>query len=282
VMLTGKPPWEIAASRASGLVAAAVDDGFIQVWDIDLGVKRDAVPAVYSFGGRRIAIDRSGSICITGAWHVGVAGYSMETNKCLWTNTTLREVQYVKSSSWSDSVFVITAAGVMCTLNTHTGQITERKTGINNAFESPIDHSLLIFSKKSEYRVLSKYSYNIQRCSFGIIEAAFGPSTFVIREAGLTPIRAFDLFSGIELARSRPVDTVRGLYYSERTRYFYAMHSIGERLAISRFSSDLEFDEIGQIRGTFAFTVCPARDALVTSEGEVYDVTTCEKLLEMK
>lgn len=99
---------EMAASWGSTRIAVALLERKVQVWDVRSGERIAEFDTVFSFGGRRLAIDASGELCVAAGWtrgvNEGVACYQSTNGKVLWHRTDLDETSVVKFSGASSNV----------------------------------------------------------------------------------------------------------------------------------------------------------------------------------
>ena len=276
-------PFELGGGPASSKICVAYSSGNIEVWDLERSSRTGPRSAPYSIGGRRVGIDRTGSYAFSASFQDGISAFAAQDLSLIWTKPNVREIQVIASSARTDTLLIMTDSGKMYRVESRTGAVVDERKHVDRIFESPIDGTVLVSpkSRKEEYQVIGASSYSLRRASFAIIDVAFAPTAFIIREANGT-LRSIDLFTGIQLAESTsvPPNPFR-LHYSSQRRMFYAAYQTnGHKLIVSCMSTDLRMEKIGQIELPRSLTLClcPARDSLVTSDGTEYDLATFQKI----
>lgn len=83
----------LAASQDGDFIAAAAFESEVEIWDL----KNLSVIARFAtrldFGGRRLSIDRTGTILLVGNYENGVSCYSVPSGREIWHRRDLRKVQ---------------------------------------------------------------------------------------------------------------------------------------------------------------------------------------------
>jgi hypothetical protein len=79
------PIHEIAAAPTAPRLAVATHGDLLEVWDIESRTRVSRFASVYYLGGRRLAIDATGTRVVAAAWaRHGVACYDASTGAVVW------------------------------------------------------------------------------------------------------------------------------------------------------------------------------------------------------
>jgi hypothetical protein len=267
----------LAVSSRSSRAAAAFFEHTVQIWDLREQEMLRQFETALSFGGNRLALDPGGEMCVTAGWEGGkrggVACYAARSGKILWHRVDLRHTQRLRFSSDGENIWCVPDAGPTKRLDSSTGKTRDSIAALRDVFESPNSVELLLERRKRDYLLRAEKDLQIPRLSFAILDAAFGPESLCISEAGgLT--RCFDSSNGVERWRYDPGRSrhLLRLWYRGTDSAYYGVQWEYER---GRFRTLVRLDgengrstELCQLT-SWAEEYCVSLDCLVTSGGEL-------------
>lgn len=270
---------ELATSNASTRIAAAFFERTVQVWDVRSGEKTTEFETVFSFGGRRLAIDASGELCIAAGWtrgrRGGVACYETRTGKLVWHRTDLGQTQQLHFSNNGTGLWRVPDIGPTIRLDILTGNTLEQIRGLKSIYESVYGDIRLLVKRQGGYILQSQKNLRLPQLDFALLSAAFAPNAVCISEpCGLA--RCFELSTGIERWRCDPgrgVHVVR-VWYRDADDHFYGVrweYEKGGPKALVRFQQQTGLpEELVYIDSSWQEAVSPVQDCLVTTSGSVF------------
>lgn len=269
---------EISASSASARIAAALFERTVQIWDLKSGQKVSEFDTVFSFGGRRLALDPSGELCFAAGWapgkNGGVACYEASSGKLLWHRADLAQTQYLTFSNADATLWWVPETGSTFRLNALNGDAVEQIKGIKSIYDSSYGDVRLMEKRTHDYVVTAKKDFTIARLSFALLDAAIGPDSICICESGGLA-RCLDLTSGSERWTSDPGKGLHllRLWYRSEENAFYGVrweYENGESRIFVRLEGRTgELREVCDLSSSWAEIVSPVLDCLVTSAGSV-------------
>lgn len=276
-MATASAINEMAASSASTRIAAALSERTVQIWDVRSAERIAEFDTVFSFGGRRITIDASGELCVAAGWTRGIFGgvacYQSSSGKVLWHRTNLNEMSNVKFSLAGSNLWCVTDGATML-LDAATGDTLEELGSLHNIYDSSYSDVRLLDTTKRNYSVRGKQDFTIPRLTFALLDAVIGPTSVCISESGgLT--RCFELSSGTERWSYDPGKWhhILRLWYRATDEAFYGVqreYNKGSQRSLIRFEPQTGRPrEVCDLSSSWAETVSPALDCVVTSAGSV-------------
>lgn len=272
---------EMAASWASTRIAAALSERTVQIWDIRSGERIAEFDTVFSFGGRRLAIDASGECCVAAGFarglFEGLACYQSSSGKVLWHRTDLDEISDVKFSLACSNVWCVTD-GATILLDALTGNTLEEVGSLNNIYDSSYSDVRLLDKPKHNYTVRGQEDFTIPRLTFALLDAVISPTSVCISESG-DVTRCFKLSSGTERWRYDPGkwNHILRLWYRAPDDTFYGVqweYNKGSQRSLVRFEPQTGRPrEVCDLSSSWAETVSPVMDCVVTSAGSVLSLS---------
>jgi hypothetical protein len=267
----------LAAGKRSTLVAAAIFEHRVQIWDLDTKAAVKEFETVLSFGGDRLAMHPLGDRCIAAAWKAGkrggVACYETRTGKLIWHRPDLRQTQRIRFSPGGEAAWCVPDSGPTKLLDSDSGTTVDVVAGLSNIFDSEYSADLLMEKRKRHYILRREKNLQIPRLTFAVLDAAFGPRSLTISES-VGPVRCMDLLTGNELWRHLPGRDAHflRLWYREADRNFYGVLWAFRE---ARFRSLVRLDEkSGEPNvicplNSWVEAYCANLDCVITSSGEV-------------
>ena len=269
---------ELTASRQSPRIAAAAFERMVQIWDLSAGEKVAEFDTVFSFGGRRLALDPSGKLCVAAGWtrglRGGVACYEAVSGTLRWHRTDLRQTQRVRFSPSGTTAWQVPDAGPSACLDALTGDTLETIPSLKDIYDSAYSDSLLLEKRKRDYVLRDGRDLRIPRLTSSVLDAEFGPDTLCISEMG-GPVRCFETSDGRERWRYDPGPGSHVLHIWHRVidDCFYGVqwqYEKGHPRTLLRFGRETgEAVALCQL-DSWAEAVCSGLDCLVNSTGSVF------------
>jgi|SRR6266849_7172397 len=127
----------LAVSDESSLLAAALFESTVQIWDWKKAQQIGEFETILDFGGRRLLLASDGSICVAGSWRRGLAAYSLPDGACLWKRPELVHIQLLTRSA--------SGREVNCGFEKHSLAVIDARTG--NTL-STMKNALRVFSSR--------------------------------------------------------------------------------------------------------------------------------------
>lgn len=272
----------LAASRGA-LVAAARFENTVSVWNVQSGLKQAEFRTILDFGGKRLVIDSDGQRCVAAAYHLqGIACYSAIDGTKLWHRRELKKAHILTLSPDGKHVFCGFDSRPCAVLDINTGQEVAKLRGVRAVYESPFEAVRLLDQDDPELQTTAGEPIGrVERETFAFLAAAFGPGRLCTSESGGS-VRCFDTASAQELWRYTPGSGrhVLAVGHSPRWGSFVGVewpYVFRGPKVLKRFDAgtgDVQaVCELGQPATT---TLCLGDRFLLTSDGQLFDVTTGE------
>lgn len=267
---------EMAASCASTRIIAAQFERAVQIWDVESGERIAEFDTLFSFGGRRLALNASGDLCIAAGWKrgyfEGVACYESNSGRVRWHRKDLAETSALEFSNRKSNVWCM-ADGATVLLDALTGDTLEEIKGVDCIHDSAYSDACVLDRPKVDYVVMGQETFTIPRLTFALLDAAIGSESVCICESGGL-VRCFDLSSGSEQWGYDPGkgSHVLRLWYRAADKAFYGVqweYEKGSRRGLIKFEQTGESREVCDLSSSWTEVVSPVLDCLVTSAGSV-------------
>lgn len=172
----------------------------VQIFDIKDQQVLSKFETILDYGGRRIAIDEEGEICICGCWERhGICGYETATGQLIWQRKDLKKVQHIQTlRSDKNIVFTEFNTGASRLLDIRTGADVGKISGVDQYFESKFQ-AINVFDKSGKVQIIdratAKTKITIDRQSFATLDVSFAPGTVLIAESA-GPLSCYDTENG--------------------------------------------------------------------------------------
>jgi hypothetical protein len=285
---------QLTAAVCGTLVAVARSEEVVQVWDSATGEKVSEFKAPYAFGGYRLAMNPTGSLCAVGSFYKGrrggIACYDVQSAKTLWHRTDIRHTQLIRFASDSKSVYCGREMGPLLRLCGASGETLEELHDTMDVQESPYSAHALVVPRSSAYILQGARRFCFERRTYlspcmhkrtGKPTAiAFGPDAVWLADQGLENLlRCFD-YTGIERWQvAIPQSTIIWqLCYRVADGHFYGVeqedkYSSGH-CRLVRYADSGAGEKVATISpgwGDRGF--CLSGDRVVTAAGDVVETT---------
>ena len=266
-------------------VVGGEHEGTVYVWDLAARRRVSTFGTALDFGGNRLAINPRGDLCAVASYHLGgLACYVADTGEVVSVRDDLKKLHKVAYSPDGSRLYCTAERGPLVVLDAETGTDLARYPSTDNVFCSPFQ-SVELLSKRRQgpvelREVAGRRLATIERTTFAILDVAFGPDRLCLSESG-GPVRCLGTEGGEELWRytPRPGRHALRLGYSPAAAAFFGVEWPYEKGGAKRL---LRLDP-GSGKATTVLTVqkpsakevfCSRGAALLTTEGELIDVTT--------
>ncbi len=220
---------ELSASKNRTWIAAAFFKGAVQIWDVKSLGRVGEFPTVFSFGAGNLALAPSAQMLVTGlSTDPGkVAAYEVPSGAVLWERRLIYPSLLRFEPSGESLLCTCNNASSFCRLNAHTGATVEKIDGISQYIEGPYGDVLEVPARKRNepFRLIGKkHNFEIERLSFGLLDAQFSPDSVCLSEA-VGPVRCINCADGIQRWRFDPgADShVLRLHYSRVMDAFFGV-----------------------------------------------------------
>jgi WD40 repeat protein len=192
----------IAPAHYGEIVATALFEKTVSLWDTSTGNRVSEFETILSFGGTRLALSRAEGACLAAAYKIhGLACYNTPIGKLRWQRKDLKKIQQIVVKPDEKYVYCCFDEGSCQLIEVATGKTTERIRGLRRIWlDSRYGFQLRKSSNLSVVDSSGKQSFKIEPNSFAVLDAAFSKNNLAISEAG-ADVRIFDLSSGQEVLR---------------------------------------------------------------------------------
>lgn len=268
----------LAASAGSRLAVGAFEKR-VEIWDLETAERVNGFSTVLDFGGRRLGLDAAGAACLAGAYHrFGVVAYDIADGTSRWSRADIKRVQHISCSGDGRHAFVGVEAGSAQVVDLRDGKTVERLRGVRRVFENPTGTARLLDRNSPVVETSSGRSFHVKRCTFAILDVAFGPASLCVSEAG-GPTRCLELDTGRELWRHQPAEGVHivSVAFSPSSKDFLGVSFAFERTAeqtLVRLGPSGRATRLATLGRPAVAEFCLSGDALVLSDGRLFDAST--------
>jgi hypothetical protein len=279
---------ELASASKSSLVAAAMSDGTVQVWDLGPGKKIGEMGTVFCAGGHRLALSPTGGRCVVANWNKGgrggVACYDVSSGGIIWHRTDIRHTQRVRFSREGNSVWCGLDDGPLLRLRARSGETAEEMLEVDDIRDSPYSNNVWMDCGIRGFVVEGSSKFHLGRSTPHTMDAVFSPDALCLSEAG-GPVRCFFARTGKELWRFVPTEGthVVRLCYRDADRCFYGvqLYCDSNRRFLVRFSANGERMKICRL-SSWDETFGPRGDLVLTTAGDLVEVAEGNKVSRLR
>lgn len=265
----------VVVSDEGSLVAAALFESTVQIWNWHKAQQIGEFATVLEFGGQRLALAAAGSICIAGSWTQGVAAYSVPDGHCIWRRPELLEVQLLTTTASGQEINCGLERRPLVVLDARTGNIIRTVKGASRIISSRFGTYEFI-EERHNYRIAGKYTLEIPSMSFGLHDASFSPQSLCISEPN-AGIRCVELESGRQVWH-HPELSADHVAYALADFSFYCVarkRNPPNDCSLVRLAPKLmDCDQVAFIGPCWGESFSPSGDVLVTMRGGVYETST--------
>lgn len=278
----------IAPSSHDDMVAVALFEHVVSLWDLTTGLQISEFETILDFGGARLALSQEESACLAAAYNVhGLACYDTPSGRLRWHRKDLKKIQQIAVTPDGSSAYCCFDEGPCQVISISTGDTTESIRSVRGVWvDSRGDFQLRESRKLAVANRDKKEVFRFAPESFGVLDAAMSKTHLAISEAG-ADVRVFDLSNGQQVVRHAQPENhhVLKLASSPDGPYFYGVqwkYSSGGPKLLFRFSQDSpEQQLIRDLGQTAEIAFCRGGGFLLTSEGEVVDCNSGDTVMRL-
>ena len=277
-------PGHLATSADGDILAAALFEHTVLLWNTTTGDCISQFETVLDFGGIRLALSEAESACLAAAYYVhGLACYDTPSGALRWQRCDLKKVQQIVVTADGRHAYCCLEDRPCQIVSISNGETTDKLRGVRGIWIDTQSGLQLHESAKLTVVDGQKKVFRIVPDSFAVLDASFSHNRLAVSESG-ADVRIFDLSSGHEVLRhtqpknhhilelsSVPDDSV---FHGVQWNYNEGGHKL-----LLRLSADAEESEIIRDLGEPAeVSFCHGGRWLVTSEGGLIDCRSGETL----
>jgi len=290
---------QVAPSPQGDRVAVAEFKNRVYIWDI---VKQSLIShfdTTLDFGGRRLALNSAGNLCVAAAYHIyGVACYEADTGREVWRRRDLKKVQYLSIPAGVERAYCCFDSGPARVLDLLTGRTVEELRGVRNIWFSPDARHYLIKRDGSDLELCRAGGFVLARfpkTSFAVLSASFSATAIFISEAAeyrpenMIPgtFRCYDLGKAQKLWSKQPESAAHfpRIAYCRETNHLYgvlwnAVRGGAHRLVKSDPESGnlVEAISLGE---DWEPEFCLRNTHLILASGRVFSLATLSQLASL-
>ena len=270
---------ELVTSNSSPLLAAALFEKNVQIWDVVSQTRVSEFSTVFCAGARNLALAPGAELLVAGrsCSNGKIAAYKVPSGEKLWE----RKLPYPSSLCFQSSgeyVFCVCNNNYVMRLDIHTGITLEIMKGVSRYLEGPYGDLLTVSSRKraDPFRSIARGgTFDIPKLGFALLDAQFSPSSLCLTEAG-GPVRCINCVDGrLEwMFNPGPNSHVLRLHYSQELNVFWG---VLRDLTKKGFGSKhlMQFDAISGVYDqvceldSWEEVFFSIENKLVTSSGEI-------------
>ena len=218
---------EVISARNS--VATIDGDNVVRVYEFPSLQKIAAFSVDTDFGGSRLALAPNGQLIAAGKYDTGHLSLHRLDGSKVWERHALDEIQTIRFSLDSETVFCSHHRHVVTALNVNDGKLSRfgwfRKhlVGLRRIYESPYDNLFVHDRMERPLRFATNALgriCDVDRKSFGVLDVTFAPEFVCISES-TAPISCYHV-NGThvwELRHAKGVHALRLAYDEERNLF---------------------------------------------------------------
>jgi hypothetical protein len=266
----------LAISDEQSIVAAALFERTVQIWSWETQRLLGEFQSLLDFGGRRLALTKNGTICITGSWTSGLAAFALPHGEALWHRKDIKHIQHVSVDASDRVVYCGLESNRLLTLDVNTGTEVDKPIRALRVVPSECNGEELVV-KKDRYLLRGRNELEIPAASFALHTAAFAPDTICLSEP-TAGSRCVSLHSGETIWHHSSIHFNHAAF-NHSDQQFYCVTGFEtdpHQTFLVRLASELEecdvMVELGRTCWEEAFT--PSGRILITADGGVYDTST--------
>lgn len=278
----------IAPSGRGDIVAVALFERVVSLWDLTTGLQISEFETILDFGGARLALSQEGSACLAAAYTVhGLACYDTPSGRLRWHRKDLKKIQQIAVTPDGHSAYCCFDEGPCQVISVSTGDTTESIRSVRGVWMDSRGYFQLRESRK--LAVVNRDKKEVFRFapeSFAVLGAAIGKTRLAISEAG-AHVRIFNLSTGQQVVRHTQPENhhVLGMASSPDDSCFYGVQrnyvSGGSNL-LFRFNQDSSgHDLIRDLGRSAEFAFCRGGGFVLTSEGDLVECKSGNAVMKL-
>lgn len=280
---------EMAAARNVPRISAAFYEGHVQIWDLDSQQIQGEFPIRFRNGSASLTMHPEGECIVAGfsAKRGGIIAYTSPEGAILWRRNEIDEGSFLRFDRSGLRVsFSRGRREKVERVDAHSGATVEILEHTGRYIDGPNNVALLVSSSEPNYFLVQRdHSVSVPKLTFGLLDAAFGPTTVCISES-TGPVRCIDCMAGREIWRYNPPEGSHALvlHYNRKDSFFYGVvwhYEKGHFRHLLRF--DAETGQPSQVRSLNSWeeVFSDATQQLVTSSGELIDLSNGQVVGEL-
>jgi outer membrane protein assembly factor BamB len=276
---------ELASSWSGTSVAGVDHHDVVHVWSLDSFSKLCDIPTFPKEPYVHISLNRDSSIVYAGSWGAGgIMAYSVSESRELWRRKELRPFWGISVAGFDSGLYCRLDHSASLRLDPATGQTIEKMRGVGEVFSSS-DQSVCLFERR-QLHVGPRPGitrFKVPRTTFAVLDTAFSTDCVAVTESG-GPVRCFDLDKGTECWRHTPAPGFHFIHlaFCESLGLFvgveWAYRAGGELRLVSLARNSGASTIIADLPGARDFKFCRSGSLLLSSEGDLVDVTSGKEL----
>ncbi|QDT50367.1 hypothetical protein Pan258_44240 [Symmachiella dynata] len=273
-------PWQ------GNIVAAALHEHTVSLWDISTGEQLSEFDTIMDFGGKRLALSHAESACLTAAYHIhGLACYNTPIGDLRWQRKDLKKIQRLTLTPDEQYACCCFSSGPGHVIDISNGETILSIRALDDTWFHPQNTFRLYQYRAHKISVVhqnDKEAFAIEPTSFSLLDVAFNERYLAITEAG-ADVRVFDLATGQMTMRHKQPEGHHVLRISAMpgTVFFHGVQWCfrkGGPKRLIRLSPDAATQKVIYDLGgpTFETEFCNGGRCLLTSDGDLIDCRTAK------
>ena len=142
----------------------------MQNWDVATGEKVSELKTSYEYGGFRLALNPTGSLCAVASYYKGrrggVACYDVPSAQMIWHRADIGQTQCVRFASDSNAVYCGRQAGPLLRLCGASGETLKELRDTADMQESPFSAHALVVPRSGAYVLQGASRFCFQRRTY--------------------------------------------------------------------------------------------------------------------
>ena len=280
---------EMAAARDAPKISAAFYEGHVQIWDLDSQRMEGEFSIRFRNGSASLTMHPKGDFIVAGlsAKRGTVIAYKSPDGAIMWCRDEIEEGGFLSFDR--DGRYVSFSLGRRETVervDAHSGVTVEMLAQTGRYFDGPNEYALLASSRGPNYVIVQHdHKVSVPKLTFGLLDVAFTSRSVCISES-TGPVRCVDYRTGVEFWRYTPPGGSHALklHYNSLDGFLYGVvwhYEKGQFRYLVRL--DPQTGEASSVRNLNSAeeVFADATQQLVTSSGEIVDLSKGEKVGEM-
>jgi hypothetical protein len=282
--------YQLTAAACGTIVAVARSEEVVQNWDSATGEKVSELKTSYEYGGFRLALNPTGSLCAVASYYKGrrggIACYDVRSGQMIWHRPDIGQTQCVRFASDGRAVYCGREAGPLLRLCGASGETLKELSDTADVQESPYSAHALVVPRSGAYVLQGVSRFCLQRRSYlsdcmhkrtcSPTAIGFGGDSVWVAESGLGPmLRCFDYTGSERWQVEIPEDTIIcQLCYRPADGHFYGVEWDRQKgwCRLVRYSDDGAGEKVASTSAAWGHQgFCLNGDMVVGPKGDVIE-----------